>query len=62
MNLIKNLWIDLNYGINKIKILYDENDEKIRGIYVFFVLMDLGSYDIKYKTEEENKIINKKIE
>ena len=58
MNLIKNLWIDLNYGINKIKILCDENDEKIRGIYVFFVLMDLGSYDIKYKTEEENKIIN----
>ena len=58
MDLINNMWIDLNYGINKIKNLCDENEEKIIGIYVFFVLMDLDSYDIKDKTQEENEIIN----
>ena len=57
-NLINNLWIDLNYGINKIKNLCDEKEEKIKGIYVFFVLMDLSSYDITNKTEKENEIIN----
>ena len=57
MDLINYLWIDLNYGINKIENLCNEKDEKIKGIYIFFVLMDLESYDIKNKTEEEFEII-----
>ena len=62
MDLINNLWIDLNYGINKITNLCDEENEEIKGIYVFFVLMDLESYNIKNKTGEEIRIIeeNKK--
>ena len=58
MELINNLWIDLNYGINKIKNLCDEKGEIITGIYVFFVLMDLKSYDVKNMTENEKKIID----
>ena len=62
MDLINNLWIDLNYGINKITNLCEEDNEEIKGIYVFFVLMDLESYNIKNKTGEEIRIIeeNKK--
>ena len=62
MELINNLWIDLNYGINKIKNLCNEENENILGLYIFFVLMDLGSYGIKNKTKEEIRIIeqNKK--
>ena len=62
MEIIDNLWIDLNYGINKIINLCGENGEKIEGIYVFFVLMDLGSYHLKNETNEETQIIieNKK--
>ena len=62
MEIIDNLWIDLNYGINKIINLCGENGEKIEGIYVFFVLMDLGSYHLKNQTNEETQIIieNKK--
>ena len=56
MELINNLWIDLNYGINKIINLCDENDEKIEGIYVFFVLMDLESYNLQDETNEEKEI------
>ena len=57
MELINNLWIDLNYGINKIKNLCDEKGEIIKGIYVFLVLMDLRSYNIKNMTENEKRII-----
>ena len=59
MELINNLWIDLNYGINKIINLCDENNEKIEGIYVFFVLMDLESYHFQKETKEEKKIKEK---
>ena len=58
MELINNLWIDLNYGINKIENLCDEKGEIINGIYVFFVLMDLKSYNILNMTEKEKKIID----
>lgn len=58
MELINNLWIDLNYGINKIKNLCDEKGEIIQGIYVFFVLMDLKSYNVLNMTEMEKKIID----
>ena len=67
MDLINNLWIYLNYGINKINFLCDEKNEKIAGIYVFFVLMDLESYSLKNKTNKEfqiiydNKIYNEKL-
>ena len=55
------LWIDINYMINKITYLCAEEKENINGIYVFFVLMDLDSYDIKNKTKIENEIINNNI-
>jgi len=58
MDLLNNLWIDLNYIINKIQYLCDEKQENINGIYIFFVLMDLGTYNIQNKTNEEMKIIN----
>ena len=62
MDSINNLWIDLNYGINKISNLCDEKDENIIGIYAFFVLMDLESFGTKNKTKEEIRLIieNKK--
>jgi len=58
MDLINNLWIDLNYGINKINILCDEKNEKIEGIYIYFVLMDLESYCLKNITNKEFQIID----
>ena len=59
MDIINNIWIDLNYGINKIKYLCDEKeDEEIKGIYIFFILMDLQSYNIKDKSEKEKNIID----
>ena len=55
------LWIDINYMINKITYLCGEEKENINGIYVFFILMDLKSYNIINKTEIEDEIINKNI-
>ena len=53
------LWIDINYMINKIIYLCKEENEKINGIYIFFVLMDLNSYILDNKSEIENDTIYK---
>ena len=55
MELINNLWIDLNYDINKFINLCVQNSEKIEGIYVFFVLIDLESYHFQDETKEKKE-------
>ena len=57
-DILSNLWINLNYMINKIIYLCKEENETINGIYVFFVLMDLESYVGINTTNEQYIIIN----
>ena len=56
---VNSLFIDINYIINKVTYLCNEDTTQINGIYLYFILMDLESYiyNIPNLTEKEMKII-----
>lgn len=54
---INSLFIDINYIINKVNYLCNEDTTQIDGIYLYFILMDLESYNIPNLTEKEREII-----